>query len=273
MFKSKQDLYNELISCVKTDYSSRTDVKQDVYVKWCKHCKKHINLWSYWQGNLNAKIMLIGQDWGSFQPQNRLLDMQLLKNFKKMDLGEKVDYFDNIDEKIITPTDKNIIKLFSEFGTYYKDIHRKNENLFFTNLCLGYRNIGYSENFKDKWLQDDLKYLVGFDEIIGADIKHKSGMLEIIMPDIVICLGKKVYEIIISELSNTKIKLHDFYDLLDKHRNFIDIVYHGKLIKFFVVSHPGGMGTANRKRYCTAKTNKSGIELMADDWNEIGKFI
>ena len=31
---------------------------------WCADCKE-INLWTYWQGrgNLDAKIMLVGQDW------------------------------------------------------------------------------------------------------------------------------------------------------------------------------------------------------------------
>lgn len=273
MFRSKQELYNELISYVKNEYASRPDSKQDIYVKWCEHCKQHINLWSYWQGSLNAKIMLIGQDWGSFDPKNRLLDKQLLKNFKKMDLGEQVNYFDDIDEKVITPTDKNIIKLFSEFGTGYKDIKRRNENLFFTNLCLGYRNKDYSKNFKDKWLQNDLKYLIGFDEITERDTKHISGMLEIIMPDVVICLGKKVYEIIINELSCTKVNLNNFYELLDNHKNFTNILYNGKTITFFAVSHPGGMGSANRKAHCTIKTDKSGFELMADDWHKIGMFI
>ena len=184
-----------------------------------------------------------------------------------------VNYFDDIDEKVITPTDKNIIKLFSEFGTGYKDIKRRNENLFFTNLCLGYRNKDYSKNFKDKWLQNDLKYLIGFDEITERDTKHISGMLEIIMPDVVICLGKKVYEIIINELSCTKVNLNNFYELLDNHKNFKNILYNGKTITFFAVSHPGGMGSANRKAHCTIKTDKSGFELMADDWHKIGMFI
>lgn len=65
----------------------------------------------------------------------------------------------------------------------------------------------------------------------------------------------------------------NFYELLDNHKNFKNILYNGKTITFFAVSHPGGMGSANRKAHCTIKNDKSGFELMVDDWHEIWTHI
>ncbi|MDD3137826.1 MAG: hypothetical protein PHX08_02495 [Lachnospiraceae bacterium] len=76
----QQDIYLQLIADVKNYYESnqvkggcyvkKTDSsqksKEDFFLKWCPECKE-INLWTYWQGkkNLQAEILLLGQDWAS----------------------------------------------------------------------------------------------------------------------------------------------------------------------------------------------------------------
>ena len=64
---TKQRKYRDLIERVKASYPARnpSDDGNEPRLYWCDDCKE-INLWTYWQGkgNLDAKIMLVGQDWG-----------------------------------------------------------------------------------------------------------------------------------------------------------------------------------------------------------------
>ena len=64
---TKQRKYRDLIERVKASYPARnpSDDGKELRLYWCDDCKE-INLWTYWQGkgNLDAKIMLVGQDWG-----------------------------------------------------------------------------------------------------------------------------------------------------------------------------------------------------------------
>ena len=63
----KEQLYRALIDDVRKDYLSRPLVRNSkgVYLVWEEECHE-INLWTYWQGlgNYDAKIVLVGQDWG-----------------------------------------------------------------------------------------------------------------------------------------------------------------------------------------------------------------
>ncbi len=70
-----------------------------------KEKEECVNLWNHWQGSLNAKIMVIGQDYG-------------------VSKGEFV-------------TDKSLVSLFKDsFGI---DITKRDERLFFTNIANCYR--------------------------------------------------------------------------------------------------------------------------------------
>ena len=71
----KQIQYQDLISRVKESYPLRDLAYsgKDTQLYWCEDCEE-INLWTYWQGrgNLDAKTMLVGQDWGYFNRQSEL---------------------------------------------------------------------------------------------------------------------------------------------------------------------------------------------------------
>lgn len=64
--QSKYTDYQQLILRVQSAYPVYQDsvVYDKNQLVRCDACKKEINLWSYWQGSLDAKIMLVGQDWG-----------------------------------------------------------------------------------------------------------------------------------------------------------------------------------------------------------------
>ena len=280
--ETKRSAYDKLVELVKEDYSSR-DHSIDIalnrlYVGACSYKDmKEINLWTYWQGDLNAKILVLGQDWGSFHTgkAGRELDNRMLQNLKKMDAGISSFYFDGIPKKMRSTTDNNLIKLMKELG--YDIENKRIEGLFFSNLCLGYRNEGYSGGFKQKWLTDDAKYLTGFD--LGGG--HIAGLLEIIRPLLVICLGKEVYKVTRNALGNpiSEKELKDFYYNLDKEEkgneggNFVDCYFNGHKLRVYGVSHPGGMGIANRRAKSVKEKGLSGLDLQLHDWRKIGEYL
>ena len=81
----KQRKYHDLIERVKNSYPSRdlADDGQKLRLYWCDDCKE-INLWTYWQGrgNLDAKIMLVGQDWGCPWDPNYQPTMEQIRKAK-----------------------------------------------------------------------------------------------------------------------------------------------------------------------------------------------
>lgn len=290
--EKKQQLYETLIEHLKEDYKNRPlqrDInknpkgqKKPVVVESCDYLGNQINLWSYWQGSLNAKILLVGQDWGTVNPKSdndKYRNERTKENVQKMDRGEAAAYFDGIDEKIRFKTDNFIIELFKALGNEYGDVTCKNDDLFFTNLCLGYRSEGNSQGFRVKWLRDDVKYLCGFDE--GE--KHISGLLEIIKPDVVICLGKKTYEVLVQQYDKAlyddikygtaELAKSDFFKRLDQKSNFMTIQIEGKEIRIYGVAHPGPQGIANRYSKSKKEDKKDGKSLQREDWQNIRNWL
>lgn len=187
----------------------------------------------------------------------------------KMDSGEDANYYDgiNVENDKVFITDRNLVHLFDALGKQaggvFGDLSaidkEKNPALFFTNLCLGYRNNGSSGNCLTSWLTEDYKYF--------------KRLFDIIQPDVVLCLGKLTFETIAFGMNNGKVCFS--YDKLDKNANYVDVERNGRKSRIFGLAHPGGMGTANRKtrseRY--SKSSISGMELMIMDWENIGKYL
>ena len=292
----KQQLYKTLIEHLKEDYKKRSlqrDInknpkgqKKPVVVESCDYLGNQINLWSYWQGSLNAKVLLVGQDWGTINPKSdsdKHRNERTRENVQKMDRGEPAGYFDGIDDKIRFKTDTFIIELFKELGNKYNDVTLKNNDLFFTNLCLGYRSEGNSQGFRVKWLRDDVKYLCGFDESDGQKVKHISGLLEIIKPDVVICLGKKTYEVLVQQYDRAlyddikngtaELAKTDFFKRLDQKCNYMTIQIGDKEIRFYGVAHPGPLGIANRYSKSNKENKKDGKGLQHEDWRNIKEWL
>lgn len=138
---TKQRKYRNLIERVKTSYPARnpSDDGKELRLYWCDDCKE-INLWTYWQGggNLDAKIMLIGQDWGCPWDDG---SQPTMDEVRKANEGRAYDYLHNNP----SPTDANLTRLFSELGY---DITQPCSDLFFTNFVLGYRDKGTSGGYK-----------------------------------------------------------------------------------------------------------------------------
>ena len=135
---SKNDQYRQLIDDVRTAYRSAQRE-----LKWCDECQE-INLWTYWQGrgHLDARIMLVGQDWGCPWDAGAA---EVMRNVQAMNRGQSIGYMRENEN----PTDRNLIELFRSIGF---DILTDDSRLFFTNFVMGYRVKGTSGNFKKSWV-------------------------------------------------------------------------------------------------------------------------
>ena len=122
-----------------------------------------INPWSLWQNNLDAKIMVIGQDWGD-------------ENYYIKNKGRDSD--DN-------PTNLNLIELFKvlkiDIGTPNNPC--KSYPLFFTNAIQGIKENGMSSKVKDSWLKE-------------SGEEFLKPLIEIIKPKVIVTLGAKTLKAI-----------------------------------------------------------------------------
>lgn len=252
--KIKDVSYQQLIADVREDYQNRKHVceKGIPALYWCKDCQE-INLWTYWQGSLDARIMLVGQDWGSPWDDGSAEIMKLISRIN----DEKSDFYSGLAEMQLSPTDSNLKELFHVLGY---DITKKEPDLFFTNFILGYREHGTSGGFRQQWIRDDAPYF--------------KRLTEIIDPEMIICLGKNTFEGVMFALTGKMERIQGFNRFLDSGENYRTAALpSGKSVRVYAVAHCGTIGTMNRNR---GKKNEDGsprsskdIAIQIQDWKRI----
>lgn len=143
--------------------------------KICKLCKElrnpsdvnphfdsdEIGMWSLWQGDLSAKIMIVGQDWG---------DVDTFKDWKGRDKDSNI-------------TNANLIKLLSIIGYDIRspETSKTNNNgLFFTNAVLCLKRGGMQAKIKRYCYENCIATFLG-------------PLVELISPDLIISLGYEAY--------------------------------------------------------------------------------
>jgi uracil-DNA glycosylase len=173
---------------------------------------KHIGPWSEWQGNLEAKILVIGQDWGDV-------------NYFETNKGKDRD--DN-------PTNKNLRELFKEIGI---DTGLPNslipQPVFLTNAILGIKGEDGKNHMSGKvkkgWVEESTNAFT-------------RELIDIIQPKIIITLGRMpLYAIYSMGLIDSKIFNKKLKELANE--NPIELNNDQLLFAF---SHCGGLGLANR---------------------------
>lgn len=175
----------------------------------------YVNLWNLWQGNLDAEIMVIGQDYGTKEEGN------VLESRKYADM--------------MNPTDRRLKRLFKKaFGI---DLDSGEATLFFTNTANCYRKQRTSGGAHSAWLP------------ICAN-KFMARLIRIIRPKIVVVLGKAAFEALhcMEDLPliccNPADKGTDSFSEALRHRYQIDLG--GTPIEVFPVYHPGTNSQMNR---------------------------
>ena len=246
---NKEQAYQELICDVKNYYKAQEAEHKDksVYLTWYDYCEE-INLWTYWQGrgSLDAKIMLVGQDWGSPADASD----HYMAQFAEINAGSRSSYW--LDGASIT--DNNLIKLLSSIGYDVSSGASWNPDLFFTNLVLGYRNKGFSGNFNTRWLKENKQFYFR--------------LVNIIEPTVIICLGRQTFRGVMMAFDR-RIKIGNYNTFITGKNNPVEVTLSsGQKAYVFAEAHCGAMGTLNRSRL-KDPDGINGIELQVKDWARI----
>lgn len=258
--------YKSLVKRVATKYSNgilggKYSKNEPFVLRWCEECKE-INLWTYWQGRNNpehkADILLIGQDWASpWETKNGSLREDVI-DILKSEKGCSGRYIKSVDNNSF-PTDVMLVKLFCSLGPEYDPYIEDNDKLFFTNLCLGYRNYGASGGLYMRCLNEDVPFI--------------EELIKIVEPKLIICLGKDTYEAFVKKTQSVPASPEkNFYRRFIGGMNYA--IYDGN-IPVYGQAHPGALGASNRKRYNNdpKSDNKSGEDLMFEDWAHMKKWL
>ena len=249
LFQDKHAAYQQLIARVRASYPAyheATEYEKGQLV-WCSDCKQEINLWSYWQGSLDAKIMLVGQDWGC--PFDKVFHPTMAQ-IQKANSGKAYSYISDTPSQ----TDQNLIKLFSK--ALGKDITVPCNDLFFTNFVLGYRTHGTSGNYQKEWAEHDCVF---FKELV-----------EIIEPKAILCLEKATFRAVLASLApDQKTRIGGYNKYIESSRNPIFVVTSsGTDISVFALAHCGVMGTLNRNG-----KKSLGLDQQIADWKRISLYL
>lgn len=175
----------------------------------------YLNRWNLWHGNLDADIMVIGQDYGTKEDGNA---------------------FDVCNFATTTnPTNARLKELFMD--ALRIDLDANETPLFFTNMANCYRKKRTSGGMHSGWLP------------ICAN-KYMERLIRIIRPKIIIVLGRSAFEAMhcMEQLSitcsNSVENGKDSYAEIISHNYQIDL--DGSKIDVFPVYHPGANSQLNR---------------------------
>lgn len=170
-----------------------------------------IEPWAKWHNDLDAQIMLIGQEFCDFNTYKRcrgLVEIEL--------------------DKYEFPSNKNIELFFKTIGVHtgHPLMPNKKASLFFTNCVMGLKDGKMSANFKDAWIKESRELFL-------------KPLIDIIQPKIIICIGGKATKSIgkIFEFKFEGMGIHLQNSPIKKKNTLI-----------FPVFHTGGLGLANRSK-------------------------
>ncbi len=252
--------YTRLWKQASADYKLRDNLEVTGGLVWDGSECEEINLWTYWQGkgNYSPNVVVVGQDWGQI---NNSLGKKFIKNVKRINREEDSNIFDGIEQKEMFPTDLNLIELFRSMGIGYDDIKNiKYKDLFFTNICLGYRTGKSSGNIDKLWSKHKKN-----------DIEKFKELIKILKPKIILCLGKDTFISVIEALENKEERLPKGYsynkcieDNCPRNIKFLEAE-----LKVFALAHPGKMGTLNRN----SRKSSISLEKQIEDWQRVAVAI
>lgn len=209
---TKLYLYNQLVAERKEyDYNSLDIINPS---KLSISNDDHLNAWAYWHGDLDAEILLIGQDFG---------DTNYYKKFDGKDDPQN-------------QTNKNLMLLFKELGI---DIGQSDKpttaKLYFTNAVLGAKVGEQSTNQQKGGMAAPIK---SKDWYSDTSIKFTKPLIDIINPKIIITMGTTAYNAvsIIYRLEKKPLK---------------ELIVNNPIVlndnkKLFAVYHCSGLGLINR---------------------------
>ncbi|MBI5568194.1 MAG: uracil-DNA glycosylase family protein [Chloroflexi bacterium] len=165
----KAQQYRELVAqrkACRICYADGPDTGLKNPAEYADFDSDQIGPWSVWQSDLNADLLIVGQDWGSE------------KDFKKLQGKNEGDA-----DKYTSPTDENLAEFLKmihiEVGHPLKE-PKSRARVFFTNAVLCLKTESTTAAIKDEWRQECGK-------------RFLKRLIEIVRPKLVITLGEVAY--------------------------------------------------------------------------------
>lgn len=244
----KEARYQALVEKTRLSYASYDGPPdgKNPRLSWCDACQE-INLWTYWQGrgNLNAPILLVGQDWGCLRTKD---GEACIRKIQLAPDGPIPNYMTGNDN----PTDKNLVRLFQEALSI--SVETPASEVFFTNFVLGYRNEGTSGGFKPDWIRHDQAFF--------------RELAEIIEPQVILCLGRNTFEGVLTAFSK-QVQIRAYNHFIESDQNPVPVMLNsGKTAYVFALAHCGVMGTLNRNQ-----GKDTSLNTQIQDWKRIRSYL
>lgn len=160
-----------------------------------------IGPWSLWQNSLDAKILLVGQDWGD-------LKGFILSGGRDSENSE---------------TNRNLMKLFGSIGIHIKGPRSddKHKDLFFTNAVLCLKDGGAQAETDKSWFTNCGKLFL-------------RPLIELIEPKVVIALGEKAYRAIMEAYYRPIPRYNKYSEVVDR----LGEIQLNNKTRLFAVYHP-----------------------------------
>ncbi len=210
-YQSKQQAYRSLVEqrklCTQCD-SLQCELKNPSMAFNGQYDTSEIGHWTDWQGDLDARMMIVGQDWGDA----RTLEIQKGKC--------------NVDN---SATNRALMKLIQIAGIKVDEnnIGEKNPDLFFTNAILCMKtNGGLAGKVKSAWFRNCVRQFL-------------MPLIEIVQPKVIVTLGEKATQSLLRGYGYKGIK---FKALVEQESPIVV----GSNIAVFPVFHCGSLGQRNR---------------------------
>jgi hypothetical protein len=166
----KQDLYAELVRARKACRLCCPQLTNPSAFEDGRYDSEHIGPWSRWQGNLDAKVLVVGQDWCD------------TRYFKKHSGWEKRG----------NRTNTTLVKLLGSIGLSVPSPGTSPTSVptvFFTNAVLCLKEGGLQGPVRSEWFLNCRSYL--------------RRQIEIVRPLVVVGLGQRAFESILAAFDLT----------------------------------------------------------------------
>ena len=245
--------------CSKTDvvlFNSAEDSRLDFDT---------IGPWTRWNGNLNAKVMIVGQDWGT---------KEYLKEFKKWQ-----EKHNNLPYEDYNKTNNNLASCIKQLNKEWDILNpigiedNSRYPLYFTNEILCYKDEKYMSASIPSVFYRECSQLFLLEQI------------EIVEPQEVILLGSDTFKNFIMATDKVSFNFNiksdmNFGEIVEQVlADKLQIFYttrNGKNIRIFPMWHTGGFGARNAKvlyKKINGDTNKSALEILEGQWNKIKNLM
>lgn len=200
---------------------------------------REIGAWSRWQGNLNADLMIVAQDWGS-----------------QKDYIKQGGWDESIVGGKLTITNQNLICLMGSIGRTLRppEEHEQEQHYFFTNTALCMRRSNSSSGgAKSAWFSNCRAFL--------------RCQIDIVNPKVIVTLGKVPFDNVLKALDyDFDYGGMKFKDVVDRHEP-ITVRSGMRLVPVF---HCGLFGV-NVNRRSPDRTDV--LQAHSKDWETVKKCL